>query len=144
MHSFPFPYYIVRFKLKDETTEIIGFDGFPYYIVRFKLQISLFPFFRRQCFHTTQYDLNRFSSVLKPVGMFSFHTTQYDLNNILPCISSCVMFSFHTTQYDLNISTFCSLIMPASCFHTTQYDLNSVYGDGYFNFENVSILHSTI
>jgi len=34
-----FPYYIVRFKLKEDTTFRISAIGFPYYIVRFKLHL---------------------------------------------------------------------------------------------------------
>ena len=58
LSKFRFPYYIVRFKHFFFFFFYFSHFLFPYYIVRFKLYFSREFFFRKNSFHTTQYDLN--------------------------------------------------------------------------------------
>ena len=77
-----FPYYIVRFKPPFHFQCWSNYFKFPYYIVRFKPFIALLTDTKPQCFHTTQYDLNRIENKKKEANA-CFHTTQYDLNLFL-------------------------------------------------------------
>ena len=138
-----FPYYIVRFKLAMHSFSYYFFHVFPYYIVRFKLCEKIQTVKCRQCFHTTQYDLNKICLITsKNIMMFPYYIVRFKLPHTLTAFAR--QNSFHTTQYDLNHTGHMPHHPDMHSFHTTQYDLNCSWKFCATACFFVSILHSTI